>query len=146
MFYLSNFARPKGAKDKKKRKARSILAKSVRDGLVGSALLVPTFALTRKAIARPLINRRFNHRKVWLNKANNFGDNSLENEFGNVFLRNKNLENLRKEYIDLKVKEYRNRPLKELILPSLALSPSIATTSLMIRAKKEGFGKKDKKK
>lgn len=43
MFYLADFARKKGAKDKQKRKRRNAILKGVRDGLIGSAVLVPTF-------------------------------------------------------------------------------------------------------
>jgi hypothetical protein len=147
MFYLSNFARSKGAKDKRKRKARSILAKSVRDGLIGATLLVPTFYATRQIIAKPLVNKRFKARKELLDLENKRGNKSLENEFANVFLKDQKLENLRQEHLKQKLKNHREAvPLKDFILPSLALSPSIATISLVSRAKKEGFGKKEKEK
>ena len=133
MFYLSNFARPKGAKDKQKRKRKNPVLNATRDAVLATSITAPAFYTKAKKNIDSEVQNAFLYRNVDNAISKSKG---LEKEFADTFLTSPNLENVRKDYLDIKKKESLKGLKKKALIKALPITLGVGLGSLYLRAAK----------
>lgn len=123
MYYLSNFARTKGAKDKRKRKVR-LIPNALGAMAVTSGAFTPFLYKVEKNMANDLARKEIATRGM----VDYYSPNkSLENEFAQTLLNNPNAKNVREDAFNLAKERYGKGSLKRAFKGSL---PMVATAGL----------------
>jgi hypothetical protein len=136
MYYLSNFARTKGAKDRQKRKRKNPLLNATRDAILATSITSPAFYTNAKRNIDSDVQNAFLYRNVDNAISKSKG---LEKEFADIFLTSPNLENVRKDYLDIKKKESLKGLKKKALIKSLPITLGVGLGSLYLRSVKNAI-------